>query len=175
MSIEVKENKKIKRGIWIFTAVVYALVLVMHEIPKAVDPPTFTKSLPLFHAILNGTCFVLLISSLIAIKKKNISLHKLLNTSAMCLSVLFLLSYVVYHITNNDTLYGGDSPGVYYTILFSHIVLAGVSLPAILFAYYRGFIGDVEKHKKIVRYTYPMWVYVTITGVLVYVFLKPYY
>jgi putative membrane protein len=117
----------------------------------------------------------LLILSLLAIKRKNISVHQKCNTMAMIFSVVFLLSYVLYHATNNDTEYAGDSVGLYYFILITHIVLAGLSLPAILLAYYRGLIGDIEKHKKIVRFTYPVWLYVALTGVLVYVFLQPYY
>jgi putative membrane protein len=93
----------------------------------------------------------------------------------MVLSVVFLLSYVLYHATNTATKYEGSYIGLYYSILFTHITLAGLSLPAILLAYYRGSIGDIERHKKIVRFTYPVWLYVALTGVLVYLFLKPYY
>lgn len=171
----VKENKSIVIGIWLFTIVVYALVISLHYLPSLETVPEFTKSLPLFHATLNGSCFLLLIMSLIAIKKKNILLHKRLNTLAMIFSVVFLLSYVLYHVTNDDTLYGGEYKALYYFILLTHILLAALSLPAILFAYYRALIGDIEKHRKIVRYTYPVWLYVALTGVLVYIFLKPYY
>ena len=129
----------------------------------------------MLHAILNGTCFLVLLFSLRAIKNKDVVLHKKLNTAAMCLSVLFLLSYVVYHYLADDTIYGGNYKTLYYVILSSHIILAAASLPAILFAYYRGYIGDIQKHRKIVRYTYPVWLYVTLTGVLVYLFLKDYY
>lgn len=170
-----KESKGLKYGIWIFTVVVYALVVSLHYLPKPDVIPPFTKDLPLFHALLNGACFVLLIASLLAIKNKKVALHKALNTTAMILSVVFLLSYVLYHATNGDTSYEGDFSVLYYSILFSHIVLAGLSLPAILFAYYRAVIGDIEKHRKIVRYTYPVWLYVALTGVLVYLFLKPFY
>lgn len=171
----IKENKGIVIGIWVFTLVVYALVFSLHYLPAFENVPEFTKSLPLFHALLNGSCFVLLIMSLIAIKNKNVTLHKRLNTIAMVLSVVFLLSYVLYHITNDDTVYGGEYKTLYYSVLLTHILLAALSLPAILLAYYRALIGDIEKHKKIVRYTYPVWLYVALTGVLVYVFLKPYY
>jgi len=166
-----KNDKLIVRSIWGFTAVVYAIVMSLHYMPKLTDPPEFTKNLPLIHAFLNGTCFVLLLASLIAIRKKNVPLHKRLNTLAMLISVIFLLSYVFYHATHGDTEYKGNFPTVYYIILFTHIPLAGLSLPAILLAFYRGFIGDVEKHKKIVRLTYPVWLYVALTGVLVYLFL----
>ena len=109
------------------------------------------------------------------IKKKNVNMHMRLNTFAMILSVFFLLSYVLYHVTNKEVSYEGDMKIVYYTILASHIILSGVSLPFILFAYYRGFIGDIVKHRKIVKFAYPVWLYVAITGPIVYLMLSPYY
>jgi|TARA_B110000285_G_C15127505_1_gene621260 putative membrane protein len=168
-------TKRIPLIIWLFTAVVYALVIGLHELPAPNEKPFFTAVQPLLHAILNGTCFLVLLFSLWAIKNKDVVLHKKLNTAAMCLSVLFLLSYVVYHYLADDTIYGGNYKTLYYVILSSHIILAAASLPAILFAYYRGYIGDIQTHRKIVRYTYPVWLYVTLTGVLVYLFLKDYY
>lgn len=178
MEIQQKpESKKLKIGIWIFTIVVYALVIILHELPKPNDAPAFTKGLPLLNACINGTCFVLLILSLVMVKKKNILMHQRLNTLAMILSVFFLLTYVLYHSTNNDTPYpeGASYRGAYYFILLTHVVLAGLSLPAILFAYYKAMVGNITAHRKIVRYTYPVWLYVTITGVIVYLFLAPYY
>jgi putative membrane protein len=178
MEIQQKvENKKIKIGIWIFTVVVYILVILMHELPKTMDAPAFTQGLPLVNAFINGTCFVLLILSLVMIKRKNIVMHQRLNTLAMILSVFFLLVYVLYHSTNNDTPYpeGASYRGTYYFILITHVLLAGLSLPAILFAYYKALMGNIAAHRKIVRYTYPVWLYVTSTGVIVYLFLSPYY
>jgi len=170
-----KANKNIERAIWIFTGVVFALVLTLHEIQKAAIDVPFTKNLPKLNATLNGTCFILLIFSLLMIKQKKIAMHQRLNTLAMILSVVFLLSYVAYHMFNADTKYLGEHPGLYYFILFSHITLAAVSLPMILFSYYRGITNDIQNHKKLVRWTYPIWLYVTLSGVLVYVFLAPYY
>ena len=174
--MEIKVSKPgVKIGIWVFTIVVYALVMALHYIPKPDEAPSFTKLLPALNAGINGTCFLVLILSLVMVKKGRIDLHQRLNTLAMILSIFFLLSYVLYHVTNGDTAYGGASKGMYYLLLFSHIVLAGLSLPAILFAYYAGWRGDVSKHKRIVRVTYPVWLYVTLTGVLVYLMLSPYY
>ena len=170
-----KENKNIVRGIWAFTAVVYILVIVLHELPGSEQTPAFVDYLSGLNAVINGTCFLLLIGALIAVKSKNISLHKKLNTAAMLLSVVFLLSYVTNHYFSGDTHYGGSYPELFYTILVSHIALAGISLPFILLAYYRGLIGAVEHHKKIVRFVFPVWLYVTFSGVLVYIFLAPYY
>ena len=170
-----KEDKRIIWGIWIFTAVVYALVIILHELPKAEGMPSWMESAPKFNALLNGTCAILLIASLVAIKQKKVGLHRTLNTSAMVLSVVFLLNYVIFHYFSGDTSYGGDYKTLYYIILITHVLLAGLSLPFILLAYYRGHIGAIQKHKKLVRFTYPVWLYVCITGVVVYLFLAPYY
>lgn len=165
----------LRKGIIIFTILVYCLVIALHEIPFNIDTPDFAYYLPPFHAFLNGSTFMCLIFALVAIKKKNVKLHKSLNSTAMLLSLVFLLSYVLYHTLAGSTSYGGEYTGVYYFVLATHIILAGLSLPFILFAYYRGFIGDNEKHKKIVKFTYPIWLYVAFTGVVVYLFLAPYY
>jgi len=172
---KVNLDKRIIYGIYAFTAVVYALVIILHELPQASFVPSFVQYLPALNAFINGTCFVLLIAALIAIKQKNVNLHKALNSTAMILSVVFLLSYVTNHYFSGDTHYGGDMKGIFYFILITHIVLAGVSLPFILLAYYKAYAGDLIGHRKMVKFTYPMWVYVTFTGVLVYLFLAPYY
>lgn len=176
-TIKFEDKKWIKPAIWIFTVVVFLLVTLMgwKGFPKPDTPPAFTKALPAVNAIINTSCFITLIASFIAIKRKNVNLHMRLNTFAMILSVFFLLSYVLYHITNAETPYGGESKMFYYSILASHIILSAVSLPFILFAYYRAFIGDIEKHKKIVKFAYPIWLYVAITGPAVYLMLSPYY
>jgi len=170
-----KENKKIVYGIYAFSIVVFLLVVSLHRIPKPDFRPDFTYFQPLFHALLNGFCFLLLVGSLLAIKQKRIVLHKRLNTLAMFSSLVFLLSYVLYHYYSPETKYEGNYRGVYLFVIATHIVLAAGSLPFILLAYYRGFIGDVEKHKKLAKRIYPVWLYVALTGVLVYVFLSPYY
>jgi putative membrane protein len=170
-----KENKNVVRFIWVFTVIVYALVIILHELPQADYEPAFVSFLPMVNAIINGTCFVLLIAALIAIKRKNIGLHKAFNTTAMALSVIFLLSYVTNHYFSGDTKYAGEYSTLFYFILITHIALAGISLPFILLAYYRGLTGNIQRHKRLVRFTYPIWLYVTLTGVLVYIFLAPFY
>jgi putative membrane protein len=170
-----QESPLLKKGIYAFTAVVYILVLSLHYLPQAENIPGFAQFLPLLNASLNGSCSVLLILSLIAVKQKKIALHQQLNTLAMLLSVVFLLSYVLYHYFYGDASYGGENKVLYYFILISHILLAALSLPGILMAYYKGWLGDVEGHRKIVKLIYPVWLYVTITGVFVYLFLKNYY
>ena len=161
--------------IYAFTVVVFGLVISLHYLPEASFIPSFVQYLTLINAIINGTCFLLLVGALVAVKQKNIELHKKLNTSAMVLSLVFLLSYVTNHYFSGNADYGGDMKGLYYFILITHIVLAAVSLPFILLAYMRGLTGSITKHKKLVRFTYPIWLYVTFTGVLVYLFLAPYY
>ncbi|MDA0714550.1 MAG: DUF420 domain-containing protein [Bacteroidetes bacterium] len=170
-----KEDKRIIWGIWAFTAVVYILVIILHELPQAEYMPSWMTGAPRFHAVLNGSCTLFLLASLWSIKNKKIGLHKTFNTAAMLFSLIFLLSYVVFHYFSGDTVYGGEYKSLYYFVLISHVVLAALSLPFILLAYYRGYTGAIDKHKKLVRFTYPVWLYVTITGVLVYLFLQPYY
>jgi len=113
----------------------------------------------------------------VAVKQKNYVLHKKLMLLAMALSILFLVSYIAHHLFAGSTEYGGAGTmkAIYYIILLTHIPLAGIILPFILFTAYRSLIGEFEKHKKLARYTWPLWLYVSITGVLVYVFISPYY
>lgn len=171
----IKPVKYMPTYIWVFTVIVFALVTFLHYLPQADTTPEFAKALPMVNAFINGTCALLLITSLIAIKYKKIGLHQRLNTTAMLLSVFFLISYVIYHYLSGETKYGGENKGLYVFILLTHIAFAGLSLPAILFAFYYGLTGNIKKHRKIVKFTYPVWLYVTITGVLVYVLLSPYY
>ncbi|HEK21914.1 MULTISPECIES: DUF420 domain-containing protein [unclassified Mucilaginibacter] len=178
-------------GITIFVIAV-VIVLNRHLIPGPATPPAFTPYLPLLNAILNGTCSVLLMVSLYYIKQGNITMHKRINILTFCLSSLFLVSYILFHyLMRNDTLYGdangdgvlneaeraiaGTSRRVYLAILVPHIVLAAGVLPLILLSFHRGLQMQVEKHKKLVRWTFPLWLFVTISGVIVYLMIKPYY
>lgn len=166
-----EERKGIKTAIWIVTVAVLGLVAVMGILPKPETPPEFTKALPAVNAIINFTCFLTLVFSFVMIKKKNVNMHMRLNTFAMILSIMFLLCYVLYHLTNPEKSYEKNMAGLYYFILATHIILSGVSLPFILFSYYRGLIGDVKKHKKLVKFVYPIWLYVTLTGPIVFLML----
>jgi putative membrane protein len=120
---------------------------------------------------------VLLVWALIAVKGKNYELHKKLMMGAMVLSVLFLVSYICHHLLAGETKFGGTGTmkGIYYFILLTHIPLAAIILPFILFTAYRGLTGEFANHKKLAKYTWPLWLYVSITGVLVYLFISPYY
>lgn len=175
------------------SALICVVVVVLNQklIPVPETFPAFIYKLPLLNAVLNGSCSVLLIASLLAIKKRNIELHKKLNLTAFLLSSLFLISYVTAHYFIPDTKFGDvDHNGiidemelaavsgirpVYLVILLSHIVLAVVVLPMILLSFYYALKDDRVKHKKITRFSYPIWLYVTLTGVVVYALISPYY
>jgi putative membrane protein len=147
--------------------------------------------LPALNALLNGSCSVLLVLSLLAIKKRNIELHKKLNLTAFLLSSLFLVSYVTAHYFIPDTRYGDvDHNGLldaaetaavsgikpfYLAILLSHILLAVLVFPMVLLSFYYGLTDQREKHRKLTRFSYPIWLYVTVTGVVVYLMISPYY
>ena len=135
------------------------------------------SSLPFFHAILNGSTAVLLVTGFILIKNKRTNLHKLAMLSAFVLSAVFLVSYVISKLTNEPVPYGGEGiiRYLYFFILISHILLSIPVLPLALFSIYRGIIGEVDRHKSLVKWTFPIWMYVAITGVLVYIFMAPYY
>ena len=135
------------------------------------------SSLPFFHAILNGSTGILLFTGYVLIKNKNTKAHKLSMMSAFVLSSIFLISYVVSKLTNAPTPFGGEGSirYVYFFVLISHIILSIPVLPLALFSIYRGLTGEFSKHKKIVKWTFPIWMYVAVTGVMVYLFMVPYY
>ena len=161
----------------IVSVVVFAVVVVLNIIPKPDFVPSFIKHLPLLNATINGTCSVLLLASLYFIRQKNIQAHKKINIAAFFLSSIFLVSYILYHYFSIEVKFPADNSlrPVYLIILLTHILCASLILPFILMSFYRGLNMQVEKHKKIVRWTYPIWLYVTITGVIVYLMISPYY
>jgi putative membrane protein len=133
--------------------------------------------LPLINAWINGATAVVLVMAFIAIKNRNIERHKKLMFGAFILSVIFLVLYITYHFTSEPAIYGGVGfmRGFYYFILITHIVLAAVIVPMVLLSYTRALTEKFEKHKKIARWTLPLWLYVSITGVVVYLLIKPFY
>mgnify|MGYP000586386064 FL=1 len=186
-------EKRVKIIIYSTTVAVCALVVVLNQkwIPHPDSFPHFIYSLPKLNAFLNGSCSILLLFSLWAIKNKKIERHKKLNISAFILSVLFILSYVTAHYFIPDTKFGdlnhdeimspeesnivsGIKP-LYVIILLSHIFLAVAVLPMVLLSFYYGLTDQREKHKKLTRFSYPIWLYVTVTGVIVYLMIAPYY
>ncbi|MBK0381307.1 DUF420 domain-containing protein [Mucilaginibacter segetis] len=172
--------------------IIVVIVLNRHLIPGPAKAPAFTPYLPLLNAILNGTCTVLLLTSLYFIKQGNITVHKRLNIITFCLSSLFLVSYILFHyLMRTDTHYGDvDGDGIlsaselaaagglrtlYFFILIPHIILAAGVLPLILLSFNYGLQMQVQKHKKLVRWAFPIWLYVTISGVIVYLMISPFY
>lgn len=133
--------------------------------------------LPPFYASINGITAILLIIALWAIRNKKVALHKNLMTACIALSVIFLLSYVVYHSTSDSTKFGGEGAirSIYFLILISHILLSIAIVPLVLITYVRALSAKFDKHRKIARITWPVWLYVTISGVVVYLMISPYY
>lgn len=180
MSVQLQSKEKfIFRIIVVLSSVVFLLVLILDSkiLPRPQPMPSFAKYLPLLNAIINGSCAILLLLSLKAILAKNVQRHKKINVLTFVLSTIFLLSYVTYHWLSEETKYPLDNPlrPLYLAILISHIILAAIVLPMILLSFWYGLSNQVSKHRKLVRFTFPIWLYVTITGVVVYLMISPYY
>ena len=167
--------RKYNKWIWILSILLPLAILVLSrtKIPN-VAPLDF---LPAIYATMNGVTAVLLVAAVLMIRKGNRFLHEVFMKSAIVLSILFLLMYVAYHMTSEPTTYGGE--GVwkyfYYFILITHIILSAVVIPFVLITYVRAITGQFGRHKKIARFTFPLWLYVAITGVIVYLMISPYY
>jgi putative membrane protein len=139
-----------------------------------VEPLSF---LPPIYASINGITAILLILAVRAIKNGNRSLHEKLMTSAIACSVIFLVMYVAYHMTSESTKFGGEGVirYVYFFILLTHIALSVIIIPLVLFTYVRALSKQFDRHKKLARITFPLWLYVAVTGVVVYLMISPYY
>lgn len=133
--------------------------------------------LPALNACLNSAVTVLLLLGLYFIRNKNRKAHKLSMLSAFSLSALFLISYIVYHSSTEETKFGGEGiiKTIYYVILFTHIILAAIIMPFILVTLTRALTEQVDRHRKIARITWPLWLYVSVTGVIIYFMISPYY
>jgi putative membrane protein len=166
--------------VWILSVVVFGAVAFLTNFKplQNVDLGFNVHLLALFNAVINATVSVLLIWAFVAVKNRKLELHKRLMLIAIVLSSLFLVSYIGHHLLAAETKYGGPHDGLFYFYLFiliTHICLATIILPFILFTAYRSLSGDYARHKKLARYTWPLWLYVSITGVLVYWLISPYY
>jgi len=186
-----KNDRKASILIIAFSVVVFAAVSVLGPVTipasHGIDVHLFAKT----NAVINSLVVLLLLCGLVAVKTKRYFLHKRIMLTAMVLSILFLISYICHHLfagearfgdTNHDGVLSesekanaGSARIIYYFILGTHIPLAGLVLPFILFTAYRALIGEFDKHKKLVRITWPLWFYVAVTGVVVYVMISPYY
>lgn len=175
MSSNKSKEKKFKIWITILSVVIPLAVagLFKIKIPN-VAPLHF---LPPIYATINGVTALLLIFSVIAIKKGNRKTHELLNKIAIGCSTAFLVMYIAYHMTSDSTPYGGEGfiKYLYFFILISHILLSILVIPFVLVTYMRAYLQNFEKHKKIARITFPLWLYVAVSGVIVYIMIAPYY
>ena len=172
-----KNDKKAKLLIFTVSFVIFAAIVILSRVKLDVDLGFDKHIFATINACINSCVSVLLIAGLISIKSKKRNLHKRIMLTSMLLSILFLVSYICHHLLNDETTFGGENPikSIYYVILFSHIFLAAIILPFILFTAYRALIDEFPKHKKLARITWPVWLYVSITGVVVYLLISPYY
>ncbi len=188
-----KNDSKAKMIILVVSLVVFATVTVLgkYNLAGKVNLPFDVHIFAAANGIINAAVSILLLAGLITVKNKNFELHKKIMMFAMILSILFLISYICHHLFAGETMYGdtdgvkglsdaertaaGSMRTVYLAILITHIPLAGIALPFILLAAYRAMTGEYAKHKKLVRIVWPLWFYVAITGVLVYIMIRPYY
>jgi putative membrane protein len=177
--------------IWVFSAVVFALILYTEKIKLDVDLPFNPHVFAALSAMVNSAVAVLLVVALYFVKQKKYELHRKVMMATMVLSIFFLVFYVAHHLFSGPTLYGdinhdgdvsaseieiaGIARTIYRTMIATHIVLAGIIMPFVLYTAYRAMIGEYSVHKKIARWTFPIWLYVAVTGVLVYLMISPYY
>jgi putative membrane protein len=190
---EFMSNTKAKVWTAILTVVVMGAVFILngHIIPYPEHVPRIIYKFPACIATINALCSLVLICTFVAVKSKKIALHKKLNLAAMTLSALFLVLYISAHYFIPDTKFGdidhnnilsneertaaGTGRSIYFAILGSHILLAAIVFPMVLMTFHYGWTNQVEKHKKLARYSFPIWLYVAITGVVVYFLISPYY
>lgn len=172
-------EKKFKTPIILVSIIIPIAVAILFSVKLKdfgiiVEPLSF---LPPIYAAINGLTAILLITAVISIKNGNRVLHEKLMTTAIACSVVFLVMYVAYHLTAESTKYGGEGAmrTVYFIILISHIALSVIIIPFVLFTYVRALSGNFERHKKLARITFPLWLYVAVTGVIVYLMISPYY
>jgi putative membrane protein len=186
-----KNDKKAKLLIYTVSFVVFAAVVFLSKYKLQVDLGFDVHVFAKANAVINSMVAVLLLAGLYTVKQKKYELHKKLMLTGILLSVLFLISYICHHLMAGDTKYGdlnhdgilsidekvmaGNLRLLYYFILITHIPLAAIILPFILFTAYRALTGEYDKHKKLVRITWPVWFYVAVSGILVYLMISPYY
>ena len=186
-----KKDKTARVIIYTVSIIVFITVAVLSRVKLNVNLWFDVHIFAVINAIINSLVAVLLLIGLMAAKQKNYLLHKRIMLTAIVLSILFLLSYIAHHLLSGDTKFGdlnhdgmldveeklqvGNTRFMYLILLLTHIPLAAIILPFILFTAYRALIGEYDKHKKIVRVTWPIWFYVAVSGVLVYWMISPYY
>ena len=169
-------QEKNKYGIWIkiISIVIPVVVAILFGVRVDYELPIF---LPPIYSSLNALTAVLLVLALVAIKSKKIKLHQRLMQTCIALSLVFLVMYIAYHMTTDPTPFGGEgfTKSIYFFILISHIILSIALIPLVLISYVRAFQEEFPAHKKISKITFPIWLYVAVTGVVVYLMISPYY
>jgi putative membrane protein len=173
--ISKKQQNNLNTIISVISIALPLVVVILFGVKVDVKLPFSVHLLPMANAIINALTSVILIGALIAAKQKNIKVHSTLIYISMAFSLAFLLIYVFYHIVTDSTKYEGNMGYIYYPLLLSHIVLAAVQAPLVLYAFMYGFTGQIERHKKLVKVSYPVWLYVCVTGVICYLMIAPYY
>ena len=186
-----KNDKKAKLLIYTVSVVVFAVVALLSKYKLNVDLGFNPHVFALANAVINASVCILLMAGLVTVKQKKYALHKKIMLAAIILSILFLISYICHHLFAGETKFGdinhdgilsddekmqaGGLRIMYYCILATHIPLAAIILPFILFTAYRALTGEYDRHKKMVRITWPIWFYVAISGVIIYFWISPYY
>lgn len=174
----IKKNDKLAKAlIYTVSFVVFAVVVLLSRIKVTADLDFDVHVFARVNAFINSIVAVLLVAALWAVKQKKFELHKKLMMSAIILSTIFLISYILHHLLSGDTKFGGEGTirYVYFFILITHIFLAAIILPFILFTAYRALVAEWPAHRKLAKVTWPIWFYVSVTGVLVYWMISPYY
>jgi putative membrane protein len=172
-----KNDKKASILIIVFSVIVFVAVVFLSKVKLELDLPFNVHVFAKVNAVINSMVSFLLLVGLLAVKRGNYQLHKKVMMTSMILSFLFLVSYICHHLLSDSTSYGGNgiSRLFYFGILISHIILAAVILPFILYTSYRAMVAEWPAHRKLARITWPIWFYVSVTGVIVYLMISPYY
>lgn len=173
-SAPVLDDKKYNKLIIALSVVIPLVVAILFGVKIDAQLPVF---LPPIYASINAVTALVLVLAFIAVKQGKIKFHENLMKFAILLSLLFLVMYVAYHMTSDSTKFGGEGfvKYMYYFILITHILLSIAVIPFVLITYVRGITNNIEKHKKIAKITFPLWLYVAVTGVVVYIMIAPYY
>ena len=187
----VKNDSRAKVLIWTVSVIVFVAVVILSKVKLVLDLPFNVHVFATINAVINSLVAILLVAGLVTAKSKNYAVHKKIMLSAIVLSVFFLISYICHHLLAGETKYGDlDHDGIltinetamaggtrifYYILLLTHIPLAAIILPFILFTAYRARTGEYDKHRKLVRITWPVWFFVAVSGVVVYLMISPYY
>ncbi len=186
-----KNDRKARIFIFIVSIIVFTAVVILSRVKLELNLPFNVHVFATANALINSLVTICLIAGLFSVKNKKFVLHKQIMLTAIVLSVLFLVSYIAHHLLAGETKFGdinhdgilsmdeklnaGTMRVVYFILLLTHIPLAAIILPFILFTAYRALTGEYEKHKKLTRYTWPLWFYVAVSGVIIYFMIQPYY